>query len=203
MRLSLTAILTFAALAANAAPDTLLKSLRTAYPEVARWDVQVLGGGDSVDGTVVKLGVRSAVEDSSGRLVWYAVAGYQPVLIAGERLGLGEPLAASSVQLAEQNIVGVACTPLTRIADVAGMRVVRSLPRGAVVCAESLESVPAVTRGSFVTVTAVARGIAVSSRAQALADGNVGDLLSVRNTTSKKRYLARVSGVNEVIVHEQ
>ncbi|MDR3210950.1 MAG: flagellar basal body P-ring formation chaperone FlgA [Planctomycetota bacterium] len=81
---------------------------------------------------------------------------------------------------------------------VAGREVRRPLNQGEAILATDTQELPAVRRGSPVTVEAVGRAWKVQALAKALADGKIGDLIMVEDSSSKIKYQARVSGIGKV-----
>lgn len=82
------------------------------------------------------------------------------------------------------------------------MRTRIALRNGDVICRERVEPQPAVARGDEVVVVSVAGPVSVTARALAQADGEIGELLKVRNPRSRDVYEARVTAKGTVSVNE-
>jgi flagella basal body P-ring formation protein FlgA len=198
------------------AQSALISALEQAYPQVATWNVEPLLGevqraglDQSTPATAkaIVLGARSAVRIASGdssavRTVWFAVSGGQPVLTARVRIKAGSNMDAAVATESVRDVMSVGCSPLTSLQDVVGKRARRSFAPDAILCAEGFEPRPAVARGEVVRVRSIAGPVTVIASGAALQDGSPGQVLKVRNPTSKRTYLATVSGAQEVTVHD-
>jgi flagella basal body P-ring formation protein FlgA len=197
-----------AALGLSAGPgepaDALEAALRQRYPEVIRWAIRPLGGappsGDS-DGRIVTLGPRSALQ-VHGRVYWYAVEGFEPVVSAAHVLAAGQATVPGDGVVEEQDVVGAGCEPLTSVSALEGARARRLLHPNEIICASMIEPKPLVARGDAVTVRYVGPGLVLTTKGVAQSDGRSGDSLMVRNPGSRDLFRAVVSGPGEVTIHE-
>jgi flagella basal body P-ring formation protein FlgA len=197
--------------------ERLQQALSAAHPQVDEWRIEPLIGKRQLEGLlrlspsfieVTRLGKRSSVRlaeaspSQNARTVWFAVSGMDEVLTAAATLRRGASLGRMDVVLATRDVLGLGCEPVRDPETLSGMRVRRTIPAGDVVCTEALEPRPAVARGESVVVRATAGAVTVTGRAIAEQDGNVGQVLRVRNPQSGEAFLAAVSASGEVIVHE-
>ncbi|HEY4211198.1 MAG TPA: flagellar basal body P-ring formation chaperone FlgA [Steroidobacteraceae bacterium] len=188
----------------------LLANLRRHYPDVARWDIEPLTSSvqepagvhtEAGPGRVVHLGPRSAVR--VGRhVLWFAVAGFQNVVIATRWLRAGAAVDASSGITSERDVIAAGCDPVTELASLRGARATRALSVNSVICRNSIEPRPTVARGDEVTVLYIGHFVSLSTRGVAQQDGSLGDVLNVRTTRHDGVFPAVVSGEGEVTVHE-
>ena len=135
-----------------------------------------------VDGNTVKnLSIRCDLQAS----------GTVPVAATG--LKQGKILTADDVVLQEVDLTEVRA-PVFTMDDVIGKRVRRSIRQGQPIEQTYIDDPPLVKRGE--TVTVVARRGAMELTAQGLArqDGTKGEMITVRNTNSRKDIVCRVSG---------
>jgi flagella basal body P-ring formation protein FlgA len=75
-----------------------------------------------------------------------------------------------------------------------------AIPAGGAVRADQLEPARPVMRGQTVTVEVTAEGARLEFEAQAEAAGDTGDVVAMRNPSSRRRFLARVVGPGKVLV---
>ncbi len=134
---------------------------------------------------------------------------FVPARITGTRsvLALSRPASASHV-LAAEDIETVtsdtAQLPLGHFdanVSLVGASLKRSLPAGAVLTDQLLNSPSAISRGQQVTLLASVGGIDVRMQGRALADGQVSQRIKVRNASSGRvvEGIARGPGVVEII----
>lgn len=157
---------------------------------------------------VTRVGARSAVwvgtsPDSAtprGALFWFQVKGYAAAVVSTHLLVSGAALEAGDGQVATRDIVAAACQPLTNPTQLAGMRAVRMVAPGAVICASAIEPMPPVARGERVTVRFAASTVSITSQVVAQSDGVIGAPVLVRNVDGGPVYSATVVGKAEVSV---
>ena len=213
------ALFLFGSAAAHGEPsDVLLAALRAAYPGVVRWHVEPLTTRRSRDAeldpsagaVVTTLGSRSAVRvsspDAKGRMrsraMWFAVAGFQPVLVATRHLNARSLVEREAVATHEADVVGLGCTPVLAVEQVLGKRTRSAVAAHRPFCAEALEPAPAVARGQEVDVRYLGDAVAVMTKAIAQSDAGHGERVLVRRVPGNEVFPARVSGPREVTVHE-
>lgn len=84
-----------------------------------------------------------------------------------------------------------------------GMETTRTVAAGQVLTADALRQPTLVKRGEAVTVYARSRGVVVRVTGRALESGSRGSLISVESLDNRQRFLARVSGLQEVVVEAE
>lgn len=201
------AVMAIVALAASAPARADVPLLRDAlerkYPEVESWSIDPLrGDSDAQLVRVIKLGARSAVLDDQGTVRWYAVAGYQPVYVATSAMARGEPFDVQQFAIEARSVLGRACQPITSRDHLIGARAAHPLRPGDVLCNGATEAIPEVIRGAPVQVRSAVGGVTVFSKAQALNDAELGELVRVRNVKTRISFVTEVVGMNEVRVYE-
>lgn len=89
---------------------------------------------------------------------------------------------------------------LTKIDEALGLRTKMSLRAGQVLRQSQLETAPLVKRGRLVHIVAEGPGFIVTAVGEARQDGRPGEIIRVRNLTSKREIFARVVDAETVKV---
>jgi flagella basal body P-ring formation protein FlgA len=199
------------------AQEALRARLQSEHPDISTWvlearlssrQLQRLPQQMPARVQVTHVATRSAVRmfwESPARstaTVWFAARGLKPVVIARQPAVAGRALQVSDVAVAETDVLPLRCSPLASPDELQGMRTRIALRSGDVICWERVEPQPAVARGDEVVVVSVAGPVSVTARALAQSDGEIGELLMVRNPRSRDVYEARVTGIGTVSVNE-
>lgn len=202
----------------TATDRVLLAALQAAYPAVSDWTlVPLLGKGQDErlqrsppsHVSVVRLGSRSAVrlswkqeQRSVHSTVWFAVAGMQNVLTATSEIRRGSALTPQLATQSNRDALAAACTPLVIGEALTDMRARVTLKEGQVICSQSIEPRPPVTRGEEVIVRAAAGSVTIMAKGVAQQDGLLGQRVRVKNPSNGNTFLAAVSATAEVVVDE-
>lgn len=121
------------------------------------------------------------------------------VAIAAGDLRRGALIEAGDIEMAERDLNQLR-SPCFDAAELVGKRLKRSLRPGDAFERASIEFPPLVKRGEMVTMTARRGALVVTTRGLAQQNGLEGDMIRVRNTTSNKDILCRVTGPEAVSV---
>jgi flagella basal body P-ring formation protein FlgA len=203
------------------AESALRAKLQAAYPGVDRWKIDLLPqewqasarlAREHVEhpvALVTRLGPQSAVwvgtsagvEAPRGAVLWFQVAGYGPALVASHLIPSGLDLQAADAGLAERNVLAAACQPVVSPELLRGMRAVRLIRAGEVICTDAIGRMPSVVRGEQVTAHFAAQGVEITARVTAESDGFVGGPVTVRSPRGDE-ITATVTGKREVSVNE-
>lgn len=81
-----------------------------------------------------------------------------------------------------------------------GMEATRTIAAGQVLTADALRQPTLVKRGEAVTVYARSRGVMVRVTGRALESGSRGSVIPIESLENRQRFLARVSGLQQVVV---
>lgn len=108
------------------------------------------------------------------------------VLVARRTLARGEGLAPVDLEPQQRRVPGLAEAYPTDRTALAGRRLKRAVPAGAVLVAEALAAPKLVQRGQQVTLLAATGGIEVRATGIALGDAGAADRVRVQNTSSQK-----------------
>jgi flagella basal body P-ring formation protein FlgA len=92
-------------------------------------------------------------------------------------------------------------TAATRLEDVIGKETTRALAADRPIDQRAVQSPILVRRGEAVTVIVRVANVRVVTSGRAMESGSQGELIEVQALNSRERYLAQVSGVQEVAVY--
>ena len=157
------------------------------------------GSGLPTRRMIVWLDIRSNDRVSRSLPIEFEVHAHSLAWQSTEDIRLNpSPLNTALLRLAAVDITTLDVVPWSGQAD--GYRLRKPLLKGQVLTATHVERVTAVTRGQRVDVRASAGEFRVDAQAQALQDGQVGDLIQVRVARSAAAVAGRVvdPGVVEV-----
>ncbi|HEY9900003.1 MAG TPA: flagellar basal body P-ring formation chaperone FlgA [Pantanalinema sp.] len=125
---------------------------------------------------------------------------WQDVWVSTETLHRGRLFAPSLGRAERRSLETVMGAPATSLSTLEGAVVKREVPAGAVLVNEMFDLPALVKTGKEVTVKLVSGELVIVTRAQAVADGTMGQLVRVFNPDSRKDYVARVTGIDQVEV---
>ncbi len=117
---------------------------------------------------------------------------FLPVLVTAGMVDRGQVLAAADLKLQAQNIARAHHGFFTRPEQVIGQGARRRLRAGQLLTPQVLASAQLVRRGQQVRISASRDGIQASTPGEALANGQQGEVIKVRNLSSEKVIQARV-----------
>jgi len=116
------------------------------------------------------------------------------VVVPARTIGRGEVISEADLSYttlaAAQVFPGVVTAP----GQLAGKQTRRVLRAGEPVRLEDVRAPILVTKGSMVTVTFVAPGIALTATGKAMSEGGLGDSVTVLNPVSYRQIIATVTG---------
>lgn len=143
--------------------------------------------------------VSARFTDSDGRLFrrQLKVRWYQPVVYALQNIPAGSEPDVTALTT-RVSTVGMEGTYLWDVSLLKGARTRQSIGAGRPIALLDLERTQVVRAGSVVTIVAVVNGLAIEAKGMALQRGNRGDIIKVRNLSSKKILSGRVAGVGRV-----
>jgi flagella basal body P-ring formation protein FlgA len=123
---------------------------------------------------------------------------FSQVLVAVRGLRRGEELSAEMVERDERDVTRERDGFFTAAAELAGLRVRRTVRAGDPLTRSHTERVPAVLRGGEITMVVVGGNLRISARGTALQNGGIGDRIRVRNADSGKVVYGKVVGSSTV-----
>ncbi|ODB85645.1 flagella basal body P-ring formation protein FlgA [Candidatus Thiodiazotropha endoloripes] len=124
--------------------------------------------------------------------VWFDVTAMDEVLELITAQSASTPLEDHMLKPSIRNIALVTGIPLSEFSSVVSHRLVRDLPKGAVITRSVIEVVPDVVKGQKVRIQASVGRVTLYAIARALQDGNRGDSIRVERLDGKESYLAKV-----------
>jgi flagella basal body P-ring formation protein FlgA len=210
-RLCTSASLLLLATGAVAASDplpSLEQRLREQRPDVVRWEITPIASSRSATpeaasiSAIGKIGARTAVRFSDGRLRWYAVAGFRSVPVSTVALERGASVRLQLTELAERDVIASRCDPLMWNAE-SLWRTKRRVAAGEALCAHVLETPPAVQREKPVTLHVRRGAVDVSRSLIAAADARVGESVRLRDRVSGDTVTAIVTGPAEAQISKE
>ena len=123
------------------------------------------------------------------------------VVVAARPLARGAVVGLNDVKLERPDRADAVPDAIVSLDEVLGKETTRSIPAGITLTAASVRSPILVRRSDVVTVYVRSAGIRVRSLARAREDGSLDDLIAVESLATRKTFLGRVSGIEEVEVY--
>ncbi|WP_394128819.1 flagellar basal body P-ring formation chaperone FlgA [Shewanella maritima] len=120
-----------------------------------------------------------------------------PVVIANEIISPGEVLTLDQISTRYIDQYSLRGDYYSQISDVVGTRVKRRVSKETPILKRNLCFV---CKGDAVSIWAITPSLQIKTLGEAMRDGNVGDVIRVKNTNSNKQIDAIVIGVGEVEV---
>jgi len=200
--------------------QVLEKSLSEKFPEILRWKLSPNGAPAKVtvpDGIQKirclepkNLGIKSrvsiwiniSVDGEAYQTVplWFSLKAYTQAYVTTGRIYPREKLKADLFRLDEIDVARVGQEPLRSFEDIRNMWVARVLPKGHVVLASDVVSIPSVQAAQPVIVVASTGSVKIETRGIAEKDGQIGDRIPVRILNSTNSITGYVSGASMVSV---
>lgn len=122
------------------------------------------------------------------------------VLVANRFLARGELVTRDDVRLEERDLARLQNGYVSDLKDAVGKRVKRSLRVGRILTPRSLAEPKLVKRGKRVTLVLNANGLEIRAVGEALRDGARGDIVQVKNLSSRRVVEGTVDGTGIVRV---
>jgi flagella basal body P-ring formation protein FlgA len=130
------------------------------------------------------------------------VRAFASVLVAAERLNRHEIIGGRALRVEKREVTHLTDAYFTDPAEVVGKRTRRVISPERIITASDVEKVPLVDRGTGVMVTVVLGRVTVTSKARALEDGDIGEIIKVQDLTTGKRLMGTVAGKGLVVLDE-
>ncbi|MDI9819294.1 MULTISPECIES: flagellar basal body P-ring formation chaperone FlgA [unclassified Legionella] len=122
------------------------------------------------------------------------------VLIAKRPLAKGIQLVSTDIDTQEVDVSQLKQGYFSKTEDVIGQICKTAINQGNVITPNNLQTAALIHKGEQVTIQALSDTINVSMKGIALSDGVIGEMIKVKNLTSKKIVEAQVSAPNKVRV---
>ena len=111
---------------------------------------------------------------------------FQPVAVTTRPLERGAVISAADIKMVEHDLAALKLGHIADRRQAIGMVVKQRVGAGSVITPNMVETPRLVRRGERVTIVARSSGIEIQATGTALADGAQGDLIKVRNSSSRK-----------------
>jgi flagella basal body P-ring formation protein FlgA len=125
---------------------------------------------------------------------------FAPVYVAAGTLKTHEIITEDKLVQKTMEVTSLREQPVTSLDGILGYRSKRNLSGGQILTSEAVEPVPDIEVGREVSILFKGESFTITTHGQAMQTGWHGQLIRVRNGSSGKVILARVSGTNEVDV---
>lgn len=161
--------------------------------------------GFKVHGKALKPGRQMIKVNCGAPMPWSIyipvnLSAYRQIVVASRNLSRGTRLEAADLSLQEREITHVKSYYLAEKSQAVGQVLKRRISVGQVVSSPMLTPPKIVAKGQEVAIQAKSGPVSVRMVGIALADGKLGQQISVKNRRSKKVVRARVSAPGEVEV---
>lgn len=126
---------------------------------------------------------------------------WREVVVAAAALPPDQPLSASDLAMARVDTAALPSAPVVDLADAIGKLLRTSVPAASPILAAQLEAPILVHRDQRVVVTLRDGAITVKTTAIAEQDGRAGDVIALRNPSSRKVIRATITAGGEAEMH--
>lgn len=120
------------------------------------------------------------------------------VVSTTKRLNRNDIIASDDITAKRQDISMLDADPVQDPKQAVGQKLKLSLPAGAVLYTQNLDAPSLVNRGERVTIMAKSQAIQITAPGEAKNSGALGEIVRVKNLTSRREIQARVTGVGVV-----
>ena len=150
-------------------------------------------GRKNVTAAILQEGKEQGQVKMSGDLQLFGT-----VISTTKRLNRNDVLDNEDITAKRQNISLLDGGLIQDPQQAVGQKLKISLPAGAILYAQSLEAPPLVNRGDKVTIMAKSQAIQITAPGEARNSGSKGEMIRVKNLTSRREIQARVMGAGIV-----
>lgn len=150
-------------------------------------------GKKNVSATILQDGKEQGQVTMTGDLRLFGT-----VVETTKRLNRNDIIASDDVIAKRQDISMQAAGLIQNPKQAIGQKLKLSLPAGAVLHAQNLDAPSLVNRGERVTIMAKSQAIQITAPGEARNSGALGEMVRVKNLTSRREIQARVTGAGVV-----
>jgi flagella basal body P-ring formation protein FlgA len=126
------------------------------------------------------------------------VALFKKVWIVDQNVQKGATVTGAVTRAVIRDVYAERTAPISASESLEHFEATRNLTRGRVLSWEDLEERPQVRKNAIVTVEFNKGALAIRMQARAMDDGMLGELITVRNLTTSREFIALVRGENLV-----
>ena len=150
-------------------------------------------GKKQVSATILKEGKEQGQVQMIGDLRLFG-----PVVSTTKRLNRNGIIGSEDLAVKRRDISMLDSGLIQDPQQAVGQKLKTSLPAGAILYAQSIDAPPLVNRGELVTIMAKSQAIQITAPGEARNSGAKGEMVRVKNLTSRREIQARVTGVGIV-----
>lgn len=173
----------------------LHESLPTEYDSLA---VQLQGDNRPFGNCWVKLYFYSNGAVSNTANLGLQVQWFQPVRISAQTIKRGEILSDDMFAIMKRELKTLADPPLSVDADLGGLEAARTIREGITLTESLVQPEQLVERGDRVTIVYDNGVLLITAKGEAREDGSKGELIRVRNLSTRKTIYAEVQDEQSV-----
>ncbi len=144
-------------------------------------------GKKNVSAAILKDGKEQGQVKMSGDLQLFGT-----VLSTTKRLNRNDILGTEDIAVKRQNISMLDAGLIQDPKQAIGQKLKVSLPAGAILYSQTIDAPPLVNRGERVTIMAKSQAIQITAPGEARNSGALGEMVRVKNLTSRREIQARV-----------
>ena len=133
--------------------------------------------------------------NSSRIAVWFNIKAYAKVMVANREVRYNTPLQNDAFALKERNIAGLNSSPVHKIPQSSWLK--SSIEPSTILLESHIKKAPLVVQGQHINIAVHNHSITVVMDAIALADGYLGETITVKNPINQKTFVARISGFQQ------
>jgi len=135
---------------------------------------------------------------AAGMIANYVVAANKQTLVARTFIGKGSLLNSKNANLEFRDTFALDCLPVTREDSSALLRVRHNIRSGDAICSRDVETVPLIAKHEALKLQCNRGDISVSVLAEAMEEGNVGEIIKVRRGATRSIIAAKILSKGEV-----
>ncbi len=150
-------------------------------------------GKKTVTAAILTEGLEQGRVKMSGELRLFGT-----VVSTTKRLNRNEIISSDDITARRQDISMLDAGLINDPEQAVGQKLKLSLPAGAILYAQALDAPPLVYRGERVTIMAKSQAIQITAPGEARNSGALGEMVRVKNLTSRREIQARVLGAGVV-----
>ncbi|MCG3136644.1 MAG: hypothetical protein HJJLKODD_00479 [Phycisphaerae bacterium] len=122
------------------------------------------------------------------------------VVVAKRSINRSQTITAEDVRMEARSFQDLADLGLTDLQQTVGLRAKQLIATGDMIMTTQLEQIPLVQRNEEVRILSQQGGIALETTCKALESGTLGQVIRVRNETSRKVFQVKVTGLRRAEV---
>ena len=117
---------------------------------------------------------------------------YDDVVVTNYRLPRNTIINEDDLTLARRKVTGYAHQLIPSISDAVGLKTTKTLAGGAVLLSRYVKKQPLVLRGDLVTILLKRGQLKITAHGEAKSKGAEGDMIKIKNLTSRRIISAKV-----------